>query len=468
MNRTGVRRVKTQRIVVALIAIALVAAGCGRDGGSEPTEGGGSSGPAAAANFGSLNGVCQPGSAKSAPTQGVTASDIEVGMFSDVGFTKNPDYVDAAKVFTSWCNAAGGINGRKVNVNLRDTNLMEVRQRMLEACREDFVLVGGSAALDGLGVKDRLNCLLPDFPVQVTQVPNTGSDLQVPSFGASASESVNPYTGYYEWLLKEAYPGSQNGIGLINGDSPITKAMGDKQVEFFNAFGAKIVYNDLYPVAGVSDWTPYAQSIKANNVKGLIFLGDFRYLAKLEDILTSMNYKLDWIDANANAYNQTFLDSAKSSLSSQNNFSDISGTAPLDAAATTPAIAELKTLYGKYAPGAAITFQGLRAFQTWLLFAKSAASCGDNLTRSCVYNAAIKETSWTAGGLQAPIDLSKPLSEQPRCFNVQQATPEGWKAADFKPNNGQFRCGFTPYKYTQDFGKPLTLADVGKSMNDLK
>ncbi|MEV0711974.1 ABC transporter substrate-binding protein [Nocardia aurea] len=460
---------KPQRIVVALIAIALVAAGCAREGGgTEAVEGGGSSGPAATANFGNLNGVCQPGSAKSAPAQGVTASDIEVGMFSDVGFTKNPDYVDAAKVFTSWCNAAGGINGRKINVNLRDTNLMEVRQRMLEACREDFVLVGGSAALDGLGVKDRLKCTLPEFPAQVTQVPNTGSDLQVPSYGASASENVNPYTGLYEWLTKEAYPDSLGAIGMINGDSPITKSMGDKQTEFFNAMGAKIVYNDLYPVAGVSDWTPYAQAIKANNVKGLIFLGEFRYLAKLEDILTSMNYKLDWIDANANAYNQSFLSAAKGSLAAQTNVSDLSGTAPLDAAGSVPAIAELKDLYAKYAPGAAITFQGLRAFQTWLLFAKSAASCGDSLTRSCVYNAAIKETAWTAGGLQAPIDLSKPLSEQPRCFNVQQATPDGWKAADFKPNNGQFRCGFTPYKYTQDFGKPLTLADVGLSMNDLK
>ncbi|MET7769314.1 ABC transporter substrate-binding protein [Nocardia sp. NPDC005366] len=458
---------KPQRIVVALIAIALVAAGCGREGGGTEAAEGGSSGPAASGNFGNLSSVCQPGNAKSASAQGVTASAIEVGMFSDIGFTKNPDYVDAAKVFTSWCNAAGGINGRKISANLRDTNLMEVRQRMLEACREDFFLVGGSAALDGLGVKDRLNCLLPEFPAQVSQVANTGSDLQLAS-GSSVSENVEPYTGLYEWLTKEAHPDSLGAIGMINGDSPITKSMGEKHAEFFNSIGAKVVYSDLYPVAGVSDWTPYAQAIKSNNVKGLIFLGDFRYLAKLEDILTSMNYKLDWIDANANAYNQTFLDGAKSSLGTQNNFSDLSGTAPLDAAALVPAIQDLKDLYQKYAPGAAITFQGLRAFHTWLLFAKSAAGCGDNLTRSCVFNAAAKETSWTAGGLLAPVDLSKPMAEQPRCFNVQQATPNGWKAADFKPNNGQFRCGFTPYKYTQDFGKPMTLADVGKSMNDLK
>ncbi|RDI56126.1 ABC-type branched-subunit amino acid transport system substrate-binding protein [Nocardia mexicana] len=458
---------KPQRTIVALMALALlVAGGCGREGGTRGTEEG--AGPAAASgDFGTLTKVCGPGDAKSASAQGVTASEIEIGMFSDIGFTKNPDFVDAAKVFTSWCNAAGGINGRKLTTNLRDTKLMEVRQRMLDACREDFFLVGGSAALDGLGVKDRLSCLLPEFPAQVTQTANTGSDLQLAA-GSSASESVNPYTGFQDWLLKEAYPESAAAVGMINGDSPITKVMGDKMGESLTAAGAKIVYNELYPIAGVADWTPYAQAIKAANVKGLIFFGDFRYLAKLEDVLTSMNYKLDWIDANANSYNNMFLDAAKSSLGAQNNVLDMSGTAPLDAAAKVPAVQQLKDLFEQYAPDADITFQVLRAFQSWLLFAKSASGCGDTLTRSCVYTTASKETAWTGGGLQAPMDLSKPLSEQTRCFNVQKGTPDGWKTAEFAPNNGEFRCGFTAYKYTRDFGKPTTLADVGKSMTDLK
>ncbi|MBF6191654.1 ABC transporter substrate-binding protein [Nocardia sp. CDC186] len=452
-------------MIVAVMAIALLVAGCGRDGGGRGADEG--SGPAASGNFGNLTGVCRPGSAKTASAQGVTATEIEVGVFSDIGFTKNPDLVDAAKVFTSWCNAAGGINGRKLVTNLRDTKLMEVRQRMLESCREDFALVGGSAALDGLGVKDRLSCLLPEFPAQVTQTANTGSDLQLGG-GSSASESVNPYTGFQDWLIKEAYPDSAGAIGMINGDSPITKVMGEKMTESLTAAGAKIVYNDLYPLAGVSDWTPYAQAIKAAGVKGLIFFGEYRYLAKLQDVLTSMNYELDWIDANANSYNQSFLDVTKNSLAAQNNYADLSGTAPLDAAAQVPAVQQLKDLFEQYAPSSPITFQVLRAFQSWLLFAKSATGCGDDLTRACVYNAAHQETAWTGGGLQAPVDLSRPLSEQTRCFNVQQATPDGWKTADFKPNNGVFRCGFTPYEYTRDFGKPLTLADVGKSMSDLK
>lgn len=343
---------KPQRTVIALMAVALLVAGCGRESGARED---GASGPAAAASgdFGTLSDVCTPGTPGSAQAQGVTATEIEVGVFSDIGFTKNPDFVDAAKVFTSWCNAAGGINGRKIVTNLRDTKLMEVRQRMLEACREDFVLVGGSAALDGLGVKDRLECLLPEFPAQVSQTANTGSDLQLGA-GSSMSENVNPYTGFQDWLINEAFPGSKSSIGMINGDSPITKVMGDKLTESLTAAGAKIAYSDLYPISGVSDWTPYAQAIKAAGVKGLIFYGDFRYLAKLQDVLTSMNYKLDWIDANANSYNQVFLDSAKSSLGQQNNVLDMSGTAPLDAADRVPAVHQVKDLFQQYAPGSEI------------------------------------------------------------------------------------------------------------------
>lgn len=34
--------------------------------------------------------------------------------------------------------------------------------------------------------------------------------------------------------------------------------------------------------------------------------------------------------------------------------------------------------------------------------------------------------------------------------------------------NGPFRCDAAPYVYKCDYGKALTLADVGKSMSDVK
>lgn len=156
-----------RRLLIAVAVLAL--AGCSARSTTSPSgdkPSASASDSAAAADFGTLKNVCHSGTAKASTSQGVTNSEIKVGVFSDVGFTKNPEFVDAAKVFTSWCNDAGGINGRKLVPVTHDSKLVEVRQRMIEACRSDFALVGGGAALDGMGVKDRLNCLLPDFPVR--------------------------------------------------------------------------------------------------------------------------------------------------------------------------------------------------------------------------------------------------------------------------------------------------------------
>ncbi|PXW35395.1 UNVERIFIED_CONTAM: ABC-type branched-subunit amino acid transport system substrate-binding protein [Williamsia faeni] len=459
------RNLKPQRLLIALTAIVLVVAGCSdRGGGGDEGGGGSTSAESASSSFGDLTDVCQAGDAKGSPTQGVTDGEVRVGVFSDVGFNKNSEFIDAAKVFTSWCNELGGINGRKIVANTRDAKLMETRQQMIAACREDFALVGGGSGLDGLGVKERLGCTLPNFVAQTVQPASTGSDLQIAASPASTA-GYDPFFGFRSWLMNEAYPDSRNAVGIINGDSPLTKSIGKQAVEATEAAGGMFVYNDVYPAMGISDWTPYAQALKNEGVKGLIFYGQFQQLAKLESVLSGMDYKLDWIDSNNNAYGQQFIELLGTSADSQNNYVDLGGVSPISS--TEPAMKDLTALYAKYAPDADITLPAIRAISSWLLFAKSAASCGDDLTRTCLYNAGKAETAWTGGGLTAPQNLAAPAPPSP-CFNVQKATSNGWEDADFRPDNGQYRCDSPPYKYTGDYGAPMTLADVGKSMNDVK
>jgi len=454
-----------RRLLIPALVLALAAAaGCSGRTKSADTSSPSTTGAAdtASADFGTLKSVCGKGTAKAVTSQGVTSSEIKVGVFSDVGFTKNPEFENAAKVFTSWCNAAGGINGRKITPVTHDSALMQVNQQMISACRTDFFEVGGGAALDGLGVKTRLKCLLPEFPAQVTT--EIGADLQVMTTGASTGYS--PYAGYYSWLLKEAYPSSASDVGIITGDVPITKALAGQDKEVLTAMGGKVTYSDLYPAQGVSDWTPYAQSIKTKKVKGLVFLGDFTQLAKLEQALTNIDYKLDWIDANSNAYGPAFLKLADTALSAQTNFASINGMYPLEKADGNPATKEMVALFKKYAPDAQITLPAMQAFSTWLLFATSARDCAE-LTRSCVLENAKKQTEWTGGGLQAPVNLASP-DEPLKCFNVEKATAAGWVPADFKPTDGVYRCNAPVYKFQGNYGKPPTLADVGKSLSDLK
>ncbi|MBD0321781.1 MAG: ABC transporter substrate-binding protein, partial [Aldersonia sp.] len=233
------------------------------------------------------------------------------------------------------------------------------------------------------------------------------------------------------------------------------------------AAGGQVIYSELYPPTGVSDWTPYAQAIKSKGVKGLVFYGSPTHLPKLEETLTGMDYKLDWIDANNNNYSDSFIQSLGRSAEFQNNFLDLGGFAPREEADSVPALQEVQDLYAKYAPNGELTFPAMRAMSAWLLFAKSATACGDELTRKCIYETGATESAWTGGGLHAPVNVAD-HEPPPPCFNIMKATPGGWETADFKPDRGMYRCDIPPHKYQKDYGKPMTLADVGKSMADVK
>lgn len=459
-----------RRLLIGVVTVfAVLLAGCStrsdsKNAGAEETGPAKASASAASgdADFGTLKDVCGKGESKDSGAQGVTAKEIKTGVFTDVGFNKSPDFVDAAKVFTSWCNDNGGINGRKLSPVIHDAKLMEVRQRMQQACKEDFALVGGGASLDGLAAKDRVKCLLPAFSAQSSLAPAIGSDLQVLSSGPYAD--YFQYGGLYKWLLTEKHPSSAKSIGIITGDSPVTKLLSAQFKESIAQLGGKFTYSELYPATGVSDWTPYAQSIKNKKVKGLVFMGDYSSLAKLEQALTSLGYAPDWIDSNSNSYGAPFIKLAGAALGTQHNYAEIFATHPLETAA--PTVDKIKQLYAKYAPDVQVSYLSLRAFSAWLLFATSARDCAE-LTRKCVYDNSIKVTDWTAGGIQAPFDLSE-RQKPGKCYSIVEASPKGWKPADFKPDDGAYRCDAPALKYKGKYPKPITLSDVGKSMSDLK
>jgi hypothetical protein len=431
---------------------------------TEATAGGDAATETASGDFGSLTNVCQDGDGGGATAQGVTAEAIQLGVLTDFGFTQNREFIDTAEAFTSWCNAAGGINGRELTFQPRDAELFQYRQRILEACREDFMLVGGGASFDNNGARDRLQCLLPEVAAQVVSPENSGADLQVQSIGYEGN--VDPYEAYFRWLLEEAFPGSGEAVGIIAGDVGVTQIIAAQETETFTNLGANLVYNDVYPASGVADWTPYAQALKSAGVQGLVFLGSFSELAKLEQALTDIGHTLAWIDANSNAYNSQFIELAASVLDEQPNFAPLP-IVPLEAAADNPATQELIDVFAEHAPDAAITGPAIQAWSAWLLFAVAARDCGADVTRRCVFDNLTAITEWDGGGLQRPANPND-RDNTPVCFHAVQATSAGWESADFGPNEGLFRCAEAEFEFQGDYGQPLTLEQFDLSLDDLE
>lgn len=467
------------RALAAVAVTAVLAAGCSRAGttstqasSSTPASSTSSSGTGSASQaastgpaFGTVTDACHGGSATGATDQGVTSSQILVGVLTDVGFTKDPQLETTAKVFTDWCNAAGGIDGRKIVADVHDTQMLDVVGAMAEACQSDFVLAGGSAALDGLAVTTRLKCLLPDFDAQVVMEQNNGSSLQI--YPISNGHSYSPYGGYYDWLIDQKYPSSKDAVGILSGQSVITQVDDQILVDTAKAVGGKVIYNGFFPISGVTDWTPYAEALKNKGVKGFTFYGEPEQLAALEQAMDNIGYKPDWIDANTNSYGTDFISLLGKAVTEQNNYASLPAVYPLEKAAANPATEQLVQLFKQYAPGQPLTLQDVQAWSAWLIFAKSAETCGSDLTRLCVYEAGTRFTDWTGGGLTAPVDLATP-DAAPNCFDVEQATASGWVPAAFDPNSGAYRCGAISVKLPAGFPQPATLGSVGKSMADVK
>ncbi|MGZ6908909.1 MAG: ABC transporter substrate-binding protein [Acidimicrobiia bacterium] len=458
------------RVVALIAALALVGAACGRSDspqGGTPTSttsttNGGSG--ASSASFGTLTGVCQKGSPSGSPAQGVTPDTIKVGTFSDVGTPFRPglnqELFDVATVFAKWCNDRGGINGRTITVDEHDAALFDVRPRMTDACRDDFFLVGGGAVFDEDGVDLRLQCLLPDISAYVVSVKARGADLLVPAI-PNPLDTLN--VGSYRYLAKK-YPAATDHMALLTGDVNSTKAVaGQTRGAVTKNLGWKLVYDDVYPAAGVADWTPYAQKLKDASARGLIWVGEPESLAALLGALRDIGYRLDFVRTDANHYDQNLITTAGSALDATNVYV-ATGMTPFEKATPSGPTGQYLAAFERYLPsGKDHTDLAIAAWSAWLLFAKSAASCGNALTRRCVYDAAGAVKGWTGGGLHAPTDVHG-------CFTVERATPKGFVLmTDTKPNDGIYNCGRqNEVKLPVAAGSYTTLADVGHSLADLK
>ena len=74
------------------------------------------------------------------------------------------EFFQVATSFVKWCNAAGGINGRKIDLTEYDAKYFNVAQEMINACQSEFMLVGNGNPADAPGVKPRLGCKLGEVP----------------------------------------------------------------------------------------------------------------------------------------------------------------------------------------------------------------------------------------------------------------------------------------------------------------
>jgi len=385
--------------------------------------------------FGELGQVCGPASSPQRPSsaRGVSDTEIQIGVLNDAGNSLSPglgaNYPKVAKAFASWCNEAGGINGRKIVVNDRDAKLTDAAAAVLDACEHDFMLVGGGAALDAPTTEPRLGCGLGSIPALNPSYAGQIAKLQA-VVGRTSDQRGN--WGLFR-LLKSTYADAFKKIGIITIDTPDVRGAYEKFQQLLDAQGLKVTSFQAVAVS-LDNVRTYIQPLVGKSDALVLALPAVEFFRAMNDVGYQPKVV---VDQGSSFYSLSTVDSLKQVPVTAPIYS-ASTTYPLDRAkdnATAAKVVELETAaFGKADPA------DVTPWITWLLFAKSAAAC-DELTVTCVIDNATKDTAYTAGGLMAPIDMSDPTKAN-QCVAVNRVSAEGitYDEKLTKPTDGPFNC----------------------------
>ena len=261
-------------------------------------------------DFGTLKGICGPGTSKGNIGRGVTASTIRIGVTADPGAAAAPgleqEFFDTADGFSKWCNAAGGINGRKVVIDKWDAKLFNVGQVMTDACQKDFMLVGNGNAFDSAGVKIRESCKLGEIPAYVVSPQAVDGKYQV----QAAPVPPNYINNGAMRLLANAYPDTKTGgVGVAGSNLASLIPTGMKAEEYLKDIGIKVpVYQAQPPL--VDNYRPYMEQMKGAGAKG-IYIVSAQDPSPIVQAMKNVGWNPDWILYSVQFYGPQAVSAAK-------------------------------------------------------------------------------------------------------------------------------------------------------------
>ncbi|HEX4430710.1 MAG TPA: ABC transporter substrate-binding protein [Frankiaceae bacterium] len=433
----------------ACLVLALAACGRSSNTPSGPAASGSaatSSSPsatatAAAGDFGTLKGICGPGTATGATARGVTNTDIHIGVTADPGAAAAPgleqEFFDTGEGFTKWCNAAGGINGRKIVLDKWDAKLFNVGAVMTSACLKDFMLVGNGNAFDSAGVKVREGCKLGQIPAYVTSPQAVSAKYQ-------AQSTPVPITQINDGalrLLSEVYPDVKTGgVGIGSSSLASITPTGLKAQEYLKDLGIKVaVLQEQPPI--VDNYRPYMEQLKQAGARAYFGISA-QDPSPIVQAMKNIGYNPSFILYSTQFYGPQAVSAAKANPTFPPSYVQF-GALPFELASKYPVLQQTESIVRSAVPNAKLTTFTLSAMSAWTLWAQSATECGSTLTMDCVLAKASNHDDWTAGGLY-PSHSTKAGALASACIALVKLTPTGFvydeKATNPTSGDAPFNC----------------------------
>lgn len=400
------------------IALATLLGACGATGDISYEEDGGAPAPSSVdpepvepSSFGTLSGLCGPGEyTVETSEQGIDNAQLNIGVATDRTSEVRPGLNEelwmTSTAYADWCNNQGGIGGLEINLVELSGGLFNVEAAMTTACSDVFAMVGGGFAQDNLefsgkDASDFHRCDMIDIPGFAASGEKSGSNGMVQPAPNTPDTELN--TIFRDF--KQLEPAAATSAVIVYGELPTMEINRDKYEAALTDSGIDIAGTVSYPVAGVTDWIPYAQRVIDTGATMLTYVGEPANLAALLSALRQQRWTGTPV-LQSNMYDpQLFSQGDEGPEGAIVRMS----SHPFEEPDEWPAIKEYIDLMHTHEPGAKLSPLGVNSMSAWLLFTVAANECAttndQQLGRTCVLEAAAAQTEWTGGGLHAPQTL---------------------------------------------------------------
>jgi len=390
---------------------------------------------ASEAVFGTLESPCGAGDASGATDQGVSDTEIKIGYGDDRGFAKSPglnkEMGDAVAAMIDWCNAQGGINGRKIVGTHYDAAMTQANAVMQNACTSEFMMVGHGFAMDQTSEQTRVACNLASVP-GFTVSPDAANG---PMTYQGVPFPVDYANGSQWFQIAEMYPDLVGGFDVVDSTMPTiisanTKVRSVAAAAGFTLKNCGVTLN----YDGESSYVPFAEKFKECGVNGLWTSrspvpAEFNFVKALDQAGIDPIFigEATWYGDAVRTWNSDsgLLDNLHAGMTFQ----------MLENADAVPAVQQYTELVAE--AGGKTALLGMQATSSFLLWATAAKECESDLTRQCMIDELSQIHEWDGGGLHAVTD---PGDNMPATCGLVVTLKGAEYTQAFPAEAGTFEC----------------------------
>ena len=367
----------------------------GGGGGSSGSSGGGGQIVASSA------GTCAKATS-GGKDPGITASSIKIATLADISGVQPGLFQsahDAAKAAAAYINSQGGICGRQVVADLKDskTDSGGNRAAMEDACANDFAVVGSVSAFDDGSAQPGQACGIPDITAVSTNRAKYNATNTFPAY-----PNGGPYLGTSSAkYIAKAYPNAIKHAAILWLNQAVAVSNAAARQKAWAAVGFNWVYKQEVQVLQAS-YTSFVSDMKRMGVQYVTFVGDYQNIVRLQQSMKQQSWEPQVRDWDSVAYNPQYLQTDPQAVEGSFVFVN---TSMIEEANSNPEMKLYLTWLQRIAPGSVPDYFGIWAWSAYRLFQKLATQIGPNITRAKLMSALKATSTWNDYGMHGPSQI---------------------------------------------------------------